>query len=58
MKVIIKRDGRSVKFDESKIVEAINKALLAARITDESLARTLAKQVIASFSEGAAPSVE
>ena len=58
MKAIIKRDGRSVKFDESKIVNAIDKALKEAKINDENLSKKLAKEVVASFGIGATPSVE
>ncbi|MCL2062547.1 MAG: anaerobic ribonucleoside triphosphate reductase [Firmicutes bacterium] len=58
MERIIKRDGRKVKFDAKKIVDAIDKALRAARIEDSARAKTLAVQVVDSFPEKAEPSVE
>ena len=58
MKEIIKRDGRHADFNEGKIVDAIGKALRAARINDAALDKTLAKQVIASFEANASPTVE
>jgi len=58
MKNIIKRDGRSVKFDEVKILHAIDKSLKAARIADENLAKKLTKEVVGSFNIDATPSVE
>jgi len=58
MKEIIKRDGRKAAFDESKITDAIEKALKAARVTGAGLAKKLTKQVVESFPEDATPSVE
>jgi len=58
MKVIIKRDGRSAKFDEAKILSAIDKSLKAARVNDETLAKKLTKEVTNSFTPDASPSVE
>ena len=58
MKKIIKRDGRKVDFDSSKIASAISKALKAANITDDERAVALAKQVESSFEQGVVPTVE
>ena len=58
MRKIIKRDGREVDFDASKIVFAIKKALLAANIDDNGTAEELTNQVIARFDDKAVPSVE
>ena len=58
MKKIIKRDGRKVEFDSSKIASAISKALKAANITDDERAVALAKQVESSFEQGVVPTVE
>ena len=45
IKSIIKRDGRVVLYDESKIASAILKALAAAGVGDESTARKIADEV-------------
>ena len=58
MEEIIKRDGRRVKFDISKIAGAIDKALKAANIHDSSRAETLAEQVVEKFSSDYIPTVE
>jgi ribonucleoside-triphosphate reductase (formate) len=42
---VVKRDGRLVSFDESKIIQAIAKAGLAARRFDETVATKLAAEV-------------
>ncbi len=46
---VIKRDGKPVKFDSSKIREAILKALAAVGKEDKNLANILAKDVVASI---------
>ena len=58
MKMIIKRDGRSVKFDDKKITKAIDMALQAAKVQDMTLAQKLTREVIDGFVENATPSVE
>jgi len=60
MDKIIKRDGRKVKFDASKITTAIEKSLLAANIklNAKKLAKELTDKVIATFSESDTPTVE
>lgn len=55
---IVKRDGRTVKFDLEKIVNAINKALKSANIEDSSRAKFLADEVMKTFNGKATPSVE
>ena len=58
MEEIIKRDGRKVKFDISKIAGAIDKALKAANIVDTSRASVLAQQVVDKFPADSVPTVE
>ena len=58
MKQIIKRDGRKVEFESSKIEAAIAKALKAAKISGVAQAKTLAKQVEEGFSADYVPTVE
>ena len=58
MEQIIKRDGRTVKFDVKKIAEAIKKALKAANIKDDERAVALAHQVEDSFAHDYVPTVE
>lgn len=56
---IVKRDGRKVKFDREKIVDAIDKALKqTANIDDREKAIDLAEQVVTSFNKNETPSVE
>lgn len=58
MEQIIKRDGRKVKFERSKISNAITKALKAAKIGNVKQADSLAKQVEESFAPDYIPTVE
>jgi len=58
MRKIIKRDGREVDFNITKIANAIEKALSAANIYDRKMADDLAQQVINRFDENAVPQVE
>lgn len=58
MEKIVKRDGRKVKFDETKIERAIVKAMLAAKINDTANAKSLSKQVAESFPKNSNPTVE
>lgn len=59
---IVKRDGRAVPFEESKIADAIDKAFQASgAMKDQSVADGLARQVVDKIDEGAiegAPTVE
>lgn len=48
---VIKRDGRIVEFDESRIVEAIWKALQATKVGDRSLAERLGREVVGLLDE-------
>ncbi|MCW4034717.1 MAG: vitamin B12-dependent ribonucleotide reductase, partial [Candidatus Bathyarchaeota archaeon] len=48
---IIKRDGRTVSFDETKIVNAILKALKAEEKGDEKVAKRLSKDVVQRLNE-------
>ena len=57
MEKIIKRDGRKVDFDCSKIAAAISKALKAANIKNDERAVALAKQVEDSFEPNVVPTV-
>ena len=58
MEQIVKRDGRKVKFERSKITAAITKALKAAKISDVKQAAALAEQVEKSFAPEYVPTVE
>ena len=58
MEQIVKRDGRKVKFERSKIASAITKALKAAKISDVKQASALAEQVEKSFDSDYVPTVE
>ena len=58
MKQIIKRDGRKVEFESSKIRDAISKALKAAKVNDVAQAEVLAKQVEEAFAADYVPTVE
>jgi ribonucleoside-triphosphate reductase (formate) len=51
MQHIVKRDGRVVTFDETKIVTAIWKAMRSVRDPDEGAAKALAQQVTAALEE-------
>lgn len=46
---VIKRDGRTVEFDESKIVAAIAKAMAASGMPDDGKSKILAEQVSSKF---------
>ncbi len=59
MEKIIKRDGRTVDFEVSKITNAIEKALKSAQVDEpEKRALALTQQVIDSFAPDAVPTVE
>ena len=58
MKTVIKRDGRKSRYDKDKIAHAIEKALIAANITDISRARELAELVETKFEPNEIPTVE
>lgn len=58
MEQIVKRDGRRVDFDASKITRAIDKALKAANINDFERAKALALQVESAFKADYVPTVE
>lgn len=58
MEKIIKRDGREVKFERSKITSAIKKALKSAKVNQLSQSEDLSMQVEARFAPDCVPTVE
>ncbi|MEM3065879.1 MAG: ribonucleoside triphosphate reductase [Nitrososphaerota archaeon] len=55
LKRIIKRDGRTVEFEETKIVEAIWKAMRSTGERDRTLAENVAKKVVSALEEKFGP---